>query len=306
MEPRDESAAFPTTAEAGSGPAGTTFAVRRSLLRGFAGVGAIAVTGLLVVAVTRGPVVLIALAAAVGAAMLLVALQSAGCSGPWRRSRPTTTRSWRPTIGRASTPAWTRSPVSATTGPSRRSWRARSADALRTARPVSLVIIDLDDLKRAQRHGRPRSRRPAAGHAVGRLIRATLRAADRPFRIGGDEFALLLPATEPETAFAVARRLLASATGGHPILRDIRRFSFSAGLSTCPNPSRRRGFAWHITRMRPSTGPSGTGGPTSRSSIRRATVPSATSARPRSSPRPWRTWPRSGRSGPSTSRSSRC
>jgi len=35
----------------------------------------------------------------------------------------------------------------------------------------------------------------------------------------------------------VVRRLLASATGGHPVLRGIQRFSFSAGISTCPSPS---------------------------------------------------------------------
>ena len=110
------------------------------------------------------------------------------------------------------------------------------ADAIRQKQPLSLVMIDLDDLKRVN---------DTDGHAagdkllatLGRLIHATVRPADRPFRIGGDEFALLLPATSTEAAFGVVRRLLASATGGHPILRDTRRFSFSAGISTCPDLS---------------------------------------------------------------------
>ncbi|MFH0751155.1 MAG: bifunctional diguanylate cyclase/phosphodiesterase, partial [Chloroflexota bacterium] len=110
------------------------------------------------------------------------------------------------------------------------------ADAVRGGHLLSLAILDLDDLKRLN---------DTDGHAagdqllatVGRLIRATNRASDRSFRIGGDEFALLLPATDAETAYGVVRRLLASATGGHPVLRGIQRFSFSAGISTCPSPS---------------------------------------------------------------------
>ncbi len=109
-------------------------------------------------------------------------------------------------------------------------------DSALEGRPLSLAIIDLDDLKRLN---------DTDGHAagdqllatVGRLIGAISRTSDRSFRIGGDEFALLLPATSGEAAYGVVRRLLASATGGHPTLRDAQRFSFSAGISTCPSPS---------------------------------------------------------------------
>lgn len=110
------------------------------------------------------------------------------------------------------------------------------AEAIRHDRPLSLAVLDVDDLKRLN---------DRSGHAagdellasVGRLIRSTSRPADRSFRIGGDEFALLLPGTTVETAFGVVRRLLANATGGHPVLRGIERFSFSAGIATCPDPS---------------------------------------------------------------------
>jgi diguanylate cyclase (GGDEF)-like protein len=110
------------------------------------------------------------------------------------------------------------------------------ADATRSGRSLALVLLDIDDLKRVN---------DADGHAagdellatVGRLVGATLRTSDRAFRIGGDEFALLLPGTTADGAFGIARRLLASATGGHPVLHDTRRFSFSAGISTAPVPS---------------------------------------------------------------------
>jgi diguanylate cyclase (GGDEF)-like protein len=109
-------------------------------------------------------------------------------------------------------------------------------DCQRQESSLALVILDLDDLKRMN---------DECGHAagdevltaIGRLMSATVRSSDRSFRIGGDEFALLMPATSGETAFAVTRRLLASATGGHPRLRGIPRFSFSAGIASYPRPS---------------------------------------------------------------------
>jgi diguanylate cyclase (GGDEF)-like protein len=110
------------------------------------------------------------------------------------------------------------------------------AEYQRDPGPLALVLFDVDDLKRVndeQGH--------AAGDellvAIGRLMTATIRPSDRPFRIGGDEFALLMPGTTGESAFAVARRLLASATGGHPRLHGMPRFSFSAGIASYPQPS---------------------------------------------------------------------
>ena len=46
---------------------------------------------------------------------------------------------------------------------------------------------------------------------MGRLTTATVRVADRAFRIGGDEFAVLMPHTDAEGARVVARRLLSNA-----------------------------------------------------------------------------------------------
>jgi diguanylate cyclase (GGDEF)-like protein len=69
----------------------------------------------------------------------------------------------------------------------------------------SVVLFDLDHFKRVN---------DAGGHAAGdRILQAagaamahSSRAADDPFRIGGDEFALVLPETGAEEATACARR----------------------------------------------------------------------------------------------------
>jgi diguanylate cyclase (GGDEF)-like protein len=236
MEPREEAAAFPTTAEAGPGQASPAFAVRRSLLLGFGIVGAIGVGGLLVVAMVGGLAAFPLVVVAAGAVATVAWLTIRRVVEPVARLE---------SEHREVLEAYDRARLDARMDPltglgNHRAFQeelARQvADAARAGRPLSLVVLDVDDLKRLNDSG---------GHAegdqllaaAGRLIRASLRAADRPFRIGGDEFALLLPATDSETAFAVARRLLASATGGHPILRDIQRFSFSAGISTFPDPS---------------------------------------------------------------------
>lgn len=105
--------------------------------------------------------------------------------------------------------------------------------------PVALVLIDLDEFKHVN---------DSAGHAVGdrtlasfgKLVGSVLRKVDRPFRIGGDEFAILLPHTDAESAHIVARRLLVSAL--QPSVRDpkVKPLSFSAGVSSLPSPAASR------------------------------------------------------------------
>ena len=84
--------------------------------------------------------------------------------------------------------------------------------ARRFPRPVALVIFDLDHFKRVNdTHGH------AAGDAVlqafAQALRGTFRAMDVVARLGGEEFAVLLPSTEAGQACAVARRLLAAVEG---------------------------------------------------------------------------------------------
>ncbi len=237
--PAFSAASSTAPAEAGD-THGTAATVRRHLLLGFGGLAAIAAAGLLVAAAGGSTGLIVAIAGA-GTAAAVVA---AAVLRRIVRDVETTQAALEEDL-REARAAYDRARLDARLDPltglgNHRAFQEELARqvalAVRDERPVSLVIIDIDDLKRLN---------DTDGHAagdqllamVGRLIRATLRPADRSFRVGGDEFALLLPATSAETAFGVARRLLASATGGHPILHDTRRFSFSAGISTCPKPS---------------------------------------------------------------------
>jgi diguanylate cyclase (GGDEF)-like protein len=100
--------------------------------------------------------------------------------------------------------------------------------------PVSLVIIDLDEFK-AINDGKGHAFGDQALAHFGRIVTTGIRRVDRAFRIGGDEFALLLPHTDAEAAKIVVRRLLASSL--QPPLRseaDPGSLSFSAGVSALP------------------------------------------------------------------------
>lgn len=69
-----------------------------------------------------------------------------------------------------------------------------------------LVVLDLHQFKQVNdRHGHPRGDHLL--QIVGATLRKTLRASDYAFRIGGDEFALLLPESDSEQASALTRRV---------------------------------------------------------------------------------------------------
>ncbi len=105
--------------------------------------------------------------------------------------------------------------------------------AYRYGVPVSLMLIDIDEFK-AINDERGHAAGDRALSDFGRLLLSALRRVDRPFRIGGDEFAILLPHTDADGAWVVGRRLLATAL--QPPLRDQAgaTLSFSAGVSAVP------------------------------------------------------------------------
>ena len=84
--------------------------------------------------------------------------------------------------------------------------------AKRYGQHLAVVILDLHKLKEVN---------DRAGHLQGdqvlqlaaATLRKTLRASDFAFRIGGDEFALLLPQTDPEQAVTLCRRIRAQYEG---------------------------------------------------------------------------------------------
>jgi diguanylate cyclase (GGDEF)-like protein len=97
----------------------------------------------------------------------------------------------------------------------------------------SLILLDIDEFKRIN---------DTRGHAVGdqlldqlgELIRATIRHTDAGFRVGGDEFAILLPHTDAEGAVGLCRRLLARALEDRGAGTYRGPISFSAGVTACP------------------------------------------------------------------------
>ncbi len=104
------------------------------------------------------------------------------------------------------------------------------ARAQRYDRPIALLVFDLDQLKQLN---------DTYGHAAGddalqhvaATLKRVLRGADHAFRIGGDEFAVILPETTAEDAHAAAQRIAAelahSSAGEEWIL------STSFGIAVC-------------------------------------------------------------------------
>lgn len=96
--------------------------------------------------------------------------------------------------------------------------------------PVALLLMDLDNLKMIN---------DLEGHAAGdallrdmaRLIAEAVRYTDRAYRIGGDEFAILMPHTDADGALNIARRLQRHALEPD---RGMRRIPFSGGISATP------------------------------------------------------------------------
>lgn len=86
-----------------------------------------------------------------------------------------------------------------------RDCRRALAAAARAGRPVSVVMVDVDGLKKINdTHGH------AAGdahlHAVAQALRAVVREGDGAYRVGGDEFVVLLADADRATADLVMRR----------------------------------------------------------------------------------------------------
>lgn len=92
--------------------------------------------------------------------------------------------------------------------PNRRAWEARLHEALLGGEPMMVAMLDLDRFK---------DYNDAHGHPAGdRLLRETaaawrdeLRVGDFLARVGGEEFALLLPAASSMDASSVVERLRA-------------------------------------------------------------------------------------------------
>jgi len=78
--------------------------------------------------------------------------------------------------------------------------------ARRYGQPLGLVMLDLHRFKEVNDlHGHPRG--DEVLQAAATTLKKALRTSDSAFRIGGDEFALLLPQTDAPQAMALSRRV---------------------------------------------------------------------------------------------------
>lgn len=105
--------------------------------------------------------------------------------------------------------------------------------ARRYGHPVALVILDLHRFKEVNdKHGHPRGDQVL--QAAARTLLRTLRTSDFAFRIGGDEFALILPQTDSDQAVALSRRVGAVFSEALQPLELSIRVSMDHGVATFP------------------------------------------------------------------------
>lgn len=107
----------------------------------------------------------------------------------------------------------------------RRHWR-------RTGRTASMLFIDLDHFKKVN---------DTYGHGVGdtvliafsQFVSGMLRPMDRFFRLGGEEFAILLPETPAHQGARMAERIRKRIAEG-ALKKGLPRFTISCGVSEYP------------------------------------------------------------------------
>lgn len=118
-------------------------------------------------------------------------------------------------------------------------WDRESSRAERTRAPLAVAVVDLDNFKRLNdTYGHPVGDR-ALVHLVA-VARRIVRPTDHIARLGGEEFAVLLPNADLETAMTVTARLQRSLTRDFFLGDQQRLFiTFSAGVA-----EQRPGEAW--------------------------------------------------------------
>jgi diguanylate cyclase (GGDEF)-like protein len=104
-------------------------------------------------------------------------------------------------------------------------------EARRSSRPVGLVLLDIDHFKRVNdEHGHDTGDRALV--LVADALRESVRERDVVARLGGEEFALVLPGSGPDASFVIAER------AREQVALQARvgtRLTLSAGLASFPD-----------------------------------------------------------------------
>jgi diguanylate cyclase (GGDEF)-like protein len=109
--------------------------------------------------------------------------------------------------------------------------RVLAAGQVRYGHPFTIVAIDIEGLKRINdAYGRTAGDRMLL--AVADLIRTQIRTADRVFRVGDDEFCVLLPGRHAGEARPLAERLRSIVEDSQIEVRP--RIAITVGLASCP------------------------------------------------------------------------
>ncbi|KHK01402.1 GGDEF/PAS/PAC-domain containing protein [Desulfovibrio sp. TomC] len=109
--------------------------------------------------------------------------------------------------------------------------RDEMARLRRYGTPFSLAILDIDDFKQIN-DSCGHSAGDAVLRALGQTLGETLRDVDEAYRVGGEEFALVLPATASGQGFQVAERVRLAVAGlTVPFGRESLRCTVSLGLA---------------------------------------------------------------------------
>ena len=123
----------------------------------------------------------------------------------------------------------------------RRSFDVAAQEAFEDGGPIALLMIDIDFFKTIN---------DQHGHAVGDAVLAkvagrlggVLREKDHIARIGGEEFACLLPQADPETVAAIAERLRATIALA-PVVIGVKAVEVRVSIGTATRLASDRSFA---------------------------------------------------------------
>jgi len=101
----------------------------------------------------------------------------------------------------------------------------------RSGRPVSMVLLDIDHFKSINdRLGHDTGDQVLA--AFGHFLRTECRRGDHAIRWGGEEFAIVLPGTDPAEALCWARRLFDNMHRVAGTIESLKRLTCSMGVVT--------------------------------------------------------------------------